>query len=223
MTPKEIVDGILADASGHLPSDDQRMHPMMVRHWVQNKRAKFMDEFTDFGKDIHPELYQDLGVLHLTETDQSEDQDVPWGCTIRYVCIPPLHQFPDMRGLSVSRANKRNPVIITYPDVAYQKSSNRLARAAGMVWGYMIGNKLYVMDYDGDIEYVNVRAVFAEPDNLIDCAGNVIKCFDYENDKYPVPDKMLDFIRRDIFTTELGITLNSPNDQQNDARESAPQ
>jgi hypothetical protein len=151
-------------------SDDERINIRQIRFWINGYRASGMFETTDFGKNIHPQFIQDLGVVPLQEVDKADSNcpQVEWGCTIKKVEIPKLIDFPDLRALSyVGYISKQNGFIINHPDQAMHKSATRFGKLKSRV--YPIGNHLYFMlaDCDSQLEYVNIRGVFENPEDVV--------------------------------------------------------
>ena len=179
-------------------SDDERINIRQIRFWINGYRASGMFETTDFGKDIHPQLIQDLGIVPLTEVDKSDSEcpKVDWGCTIKKVKIPKLIDFPDLRALSY---------------VGYLKSRV-----------YPIGDYLYFIlsDNDSELEYVNIRGVFENPEDVVTypTAGCEQKCYNPGADEYPMPRRLYEYVLTKVLRNELNWTTQAINDELNNAR-----
>jgi hypothetical protein len=205
-------------------SDDDRLNISQIKFWIQAYRAKAIFEYTNAGKDIDPQLIQDLGVLTLTEVDKSDSNcppDIDWGCTIKKVELPKFVDLPYNRGLMfVGYINKQTLIIIDRADVHEFKRATRFGKL--FTRGYLIGSTLYIVakDDDDEMNYINVRGVFEDPTKVsrFDAECNEI-CFDEANDQYPLPMRLYDFIVANIIQKELGLTLQTPNDEMNDARQ----
>ena len=112
---------------GQGDSDDDRLNIKQIKFWINGYRAAGIFAITDFGKDIDPQLVQDLGVIPLMEVDKADSEcpDVDWGCTVMKVVLPKLLDFPNLRALSyVGKVDKQTPFIVNYPDtVAFKKAT----------------------------------------------------------------------------------------------------
>jgi hypothetical protein len=204
-------------------SDDERINIRQIRFWINGYRASGMFETTDFGKDIHPQLIQDLGIVPLTEVDKSDSEcpKVDWGCTIKKVKIPKLIDFPDLRALSyVGYISKQGGFIINHPDQAILKSKTKFGNLKSRV--YPIGDYLYFIlsDNDSELEYVNIRGVFENPEDVVTypTAGCEQKCYNPGADEYPMPRRLYEYVLTKVLRNELNWTTQAINDELNNAR-----
>ena len=78
----------------------------------------------------------------------------------------------------------------------------------------MIGDYLYVFNAEG-MEYVNIRGVFENPEDLsmYDCDGS--DCYD-DNSEYPLPADMLQAINSGLMQGELRMLGITRSDTTND-------
>lgn len=223
MTLTEIQKNIFNIAKGGgLASDDSRLNGKLIKFWIRYYRSKKLLEYTDFGKEIYPEIVQDLGCLTLTDTDKSECPNVEFGCKIKKVEIPPLVDFPDNRGLTfVGLIDKQEPFSITSPDSIYWTRFRRFTPDSNRA--YMIGNTLYVVTPEmTELKYINVRGVFEDPTQItrVDSDGNTI-LFDEDNDNYPIMDGMVADLVEEILRKELKVALTTGHDIENDSLDNA--
>lgn len=212
MLLSEIIDDIINIASNFLPSDDERLNPRQVAYWIRHYREQALMQFTDYGKDINSELYQDLGTITLTEVDMAEDTTILWGDYSKKATLPEIVMFPENRGWSVSLLDKRSPVIVTTPDVIYFKAKSSFFCCCNIAYAHRIGKTMYITKCIPP-DYVNVRAVLANPEDI---DGD---CFDPATDHYPMPQAMIDTVKTLIMQKELGIGMNMPHDEQNNAKQ----
>ena len=210
--------------AGQGNSDDDRLNIKQIKFWINGYRASGMFQITDFGKDIDPQLLQDLGVVPLTEVDASDSScpNVPWGCTVKKIEIPRLIDFPDLRALDyVGKINKQSEFIVNYPNVASYKGKTKFGSLSSRV--YLIGTSLYFIlsKEDSDLEYVNVRGVFSQPEKVSGYAteGCDPKCFNDATDEYPMPERLYEFVLTSILRNELNWTQQAVNDELNNARQ----
>lgn len=208
---------------GQGDSDDDRLNIKQVKFWINGYRASGMFQITDFGKDIDPQLVQDLGVVPLLEVDKADSDcpDVDWGCTVKKIILPKLIDFPQMRALSyVGKIDKQSPFIVNYPDVVSYKQETRFGKLSNRV--YLIGQNLYfiLVGDDTEMQYVNIRGVFEQPEQVEvftseDCDP---VCYDASTDQYPMPTRLYEFVLERILRNELNWTQQAVNDELNNSR-----
>ena len=195
----------------------------MIKFWIKGYRAKFIHELTFAGKLIDPQLVQDLGAVPLVEVDQADSDcpDIEWGCKVLRTEIPKLIDLPNNRGLVwVGLIDKQTPIMLDYPDDSKFKRATRFGKQFNRA--YLISNNLYVVTKDtgADLKYINIRGVFEDPTEAFNyvAPGCEKKCYT-DNDPYPIPMRMYEPLTKSILATELNITINSVNDELNDARQ----
>jgi hypothetical protein len=204
-------------------SDDERLNIRQIRFWINGYRASGLFETTDWGKDIDPQLMQDLGVVPLVEVDKADSNcpKVEWGCTVKKVVLPKLIDFPNLRALGfVGKIDKLSSIIVNHPNVAQYKAATRFGGLSSRC--YLIGNTLYFMLVGNDImlEYVNIRAVFESPEDVVGYSSEGCEptCFDPATTPYPMPARLYEYVLKKILTNELGWTEQAVNDEMNNAR-----
>ena len=209
--------------AGQGNSDDDKLNIKQIRFWINGYRAVGMFDITNFGKNIDPQFIQDLGVVPLTEVDKA-DSDCPkvdWGCKVKYVDIPKLIDFPDLRALGfVGKIDKESEFIINHPNVSKYKAATRFGHLSSRV--KLIGQRLYFMLAGDDINicFANIRGVFEEPETVSGfptegCEG---VCYDPAKDDYPMPFRLYEFVLERILRNELQWTEQAVNDELNNAR-----
>lgn len=208
---------------GQGDSDDERLNIKQVKFWINGYRASGIFQITDFGKDIDPQLIQDLGVVPLVEVDKADSEcpDVEWGCVVKKVIIPKLIDFPELRALSyVGKIDKQSPFTINFPDVVNYKAETRFGHLSNRA--FLIGQNLYLIlvGDDTEIEYVNIRGVFELPDEIeaYPTEGCESRCYDSSIDPYPMPARLYEFVLQRILGNELNWTQQAVNDELNNAR-----
>ncbi len=217
-------------AGGQGNNDDSALNIRQIEFWVRAYRAKGILTTTDYGKSIDPQMVQDLGCIPLVEVDMSDPQDSgeecpvcpEWGCTIKRIDIPKLVDFPYNRGMVfVGKIDKRTPFILDAADVSQFKEATAFGKQ--MNRAYLIGNRMYFRLYgnDRDMEYVNVRGVFEDPATVYQWVkpGCDPKCYDPLKDEYPMPLSMYDFVTTNILQKELNITMQTQEDELNNAKD----
>ena len=205
-------------------SDDERLNIKQIKFWINGYRASGIFESTNWGKDIDPQYIQDLGVVPINDVDKADSEcpKVEWGCVIKKVTIPKLIDFPELRALSyVGKIDKDSEFIINHPNVSKYKASTRFGHLSSRA--KLIGQTLYLILVGDDInmEYINIRGVFEEPETVIGFAteGCTPECYDSATDDYPMPLRLYEYVLSKILGTELGWTSQAVNDEINNARQ----
>jgi hypothetical protein len=205
-------------------SDDDRLNIRQIRFWINGYRASAIFQATDWGKDIDPQLVQDLGVVPFQEVDASDSScpDVPWGCSVKKVVIPKLIDFPDLRALDfVGLINKQSEFIVNYANVASYKRDTKFGKLSSRA--YLIGNTLYFIlsKAHEDLEHINIRGVFEQPEEVFGYAteGCEPKCYDPSTDEYPMPARLYEVVLVSILRNELNWSSQAINDELNNARQ----
>jgi hypothetical protein len=205
-------------------SDDERLNIKQIKFWISSYRAKGVFDITEYGKQIDPQLVQDLGVLKLKEVDKADSEcpKVDWGCKIKYVDIPKLVDLPHNRALVfVGLIDKQTPIIIDYADVHIFKRAtkfgNRFNRA------YFINNRLYIVhrEEDNSLRYINFRGVFERPEEVTvyDKDNPKGRKFNDAVDEYPMPMRLYEYVLTKILTNEFQVSMQTVNDELNNARQ----
>lgn len=218
---KFYVDNLSNTLSGLLPSDDSLLVDPQLQYWFNQYRSKLIYQFTDYGKQIHSELYQDLGAWEVEQVDKAEDPALKWGGTIlRFKNpIPEMIQFPMNRGMWIGGLGKQTPFVWTTVENAIYKPQNRFAKNAGVKWVYLIGQTPYILDCctnDTDLKWVNLRGVLTDPTkgNYYYSNGSGI-AFNRETSTYPMNMGFADLITKSIIQTEFNISSQT-KDNSND-------
>jgi hypothetical protein len=205
-------------------SDDERLSISMIKFWIRGYRAKAIFELTAAGKQVDPQLVQDMGILTLSEVDKSDSEcpKVEWGCSIKKVTIPKLVDWPDNRAIIfIGLIDKQTPIILDHSDTHIFKRATRFGKL--MHRAYLIGNTFYVVtkDNESELKYINVRGVFENPTEVSKYPnpGCEEVCFNEDTDEYPIPMRLYEAITRNILINELQMTLQTVNDELNNARQ----
>jgi hypothetical protein len=192
-------------------SDDERLQISQVKFWIQYYRADGINQFTDNGKNIDPQLIQDLGVIPLVEVDKTDADcpDVQWGCTVKKVVLPKFVGFPLGRAVSfLGKIDKRTPFIKGDANTEHFKSQTRFGKLLSR--GSIIGQNYYLelSKNDADLEFMNARGVFEDPTSVSSYAvkGCEPKCFDDGLDEYPLPLNLYVYVLTNILQKELGVS-----------------
>ena len=221
------IRNIARNGQGDHDDVQTRLSIKQIKFWIQQYRAFAIMEGTDYGKEIDQDYIQDLGMVPLTEVDMADPQcpcEPKWGCVIKKLVIelPDLVDFPDNRSLVfVGKIDRITPIVIDTSDTTVYERETRYGKLFNRA--YRINNNLYfyLREKDADMKYVNIRAVFEDPTKVSrythpNCEPT---CYDDAKDAYPMPIHLNDYITTNILQKELNVTLNTINDQMNNAKD----
>ena len=209
--------------NGQGNSDDDLLTISQIKFWIQYYRAEGILQTTNYGKDIHPQMVQDLGYVPFVEVDASDSNSptVTRGFKIKKVTVPKFVDFPKDRAVAfVGKIDKREPFILGNADTDYFKSSTQFGTMMSRVT--MIGNNMYFQlnDNDSELEYINIRGVFEDPTEVDQyaVAGCKPTCFNDATSEYPLPLNLYVYVLTNILQKELQFTEQAVNDELNNAR-----
>jgi len=213
--------------AGQGGSDDDTLGIRQIKFWIQGYRAEGIEQLTDYGKDIDPQLVTDFGVLKLEEVDKSDSEcpvGVDWGCTIKKVKIPKLVGLPRDRALLfIGKIDKQSGFVRDHANVHEFVKETRFGRMFNRY--YLVGNTVYIelRKKDANLCYINGRGVVEDPSkvdvHVLNEEGEcVTTCWDDAINEYPLTMKLYRFITTSILQTELGMTLQTVNSLLNNAQ-----
>jgi hypothetical protein len=208
-------------------SDDERLGIRQIKFWIQGYRAEGIEQVTDFGKDIDPQLVTDFGIFPLEEVDKSDTNcppEIDWGCTIKKFTIPKLVSLPLNRALMfVGKIDKQTSFVRDNANVHEWVKDTRFGPLFNRY--YLIGNTVYVElnKKDANMKYAHARGVAEDPTKVdkfeLNNQGECVKiCYDDAVDEYPLTMKLYRFVTSNILQIELGLTLQTVEDLLNNAQ-----
>tara|TARA_B110000858_G_scaffold133209_1_gene151498 strand:- start:1642 stop:2352 length:711 start_codon:yes stop_codon:yes gene_type:complete len=215
MTLNEIAYNLLNLIRGGKSHHDENISLDQIKFNVRHYRAVLVRR--DFQRNgmITRHLEQSLGCMELEKVDGSQCCGLDIGCMVYKTKLPVPRtlrfNFEDaITFVGAADGLTRIPLvsssIIKY--VQYEKYTSEKKKA------YMIGDYLYVFNAEG-MEYVNIRGVFENPEDLsmYDCDGS--DCYD-DNSEYPLPADMLQAINSGLMQGELRMLGITRSDTTND-------
>lgn len=215
MTLNEIAYNLLNLIRGGKSHHDENISLDQIKFNVRHYRAVLVRR--DFQRNgmITRHLEQSLGCMQLEKVDGSQCCGLDIGCMVYKTKLPVPRtlrfNFEDaITFVGAADGLTRIPLvsssIIKY--VQYEKYTSEKKKA------YMIGDYLYVFNAEG-MEYVNIRGVFENPEDLsmYDCDGS--DCYD-DNSEYPLPADMLQAINSGLMQGELRMLGITRSDTTND-------
>jgi hypothetical protein len=224
-TFNELVFDIMELVRGGQISDDTDLSRRNIAYHLANQRALWLrNEYNKSGRKIDPHLEQDLGCLELEEVDAADCCDITSGCTAlrtkkKIPALIELHSGP-----AITRVGPVNKISKPFSFDPFQKAvysmHNKYGKKAPV--SFLLNDYIYLLIQDPamqTLDYVNVRGVFANPEDLQDFSCDVTNnsCFSYD-DEYPINNWMVPYMKEQILK-QLGLSMQMPKDEANDAKE----
>lgn len=215
---------------GGIPSDDSRLNPRQVYAWVAYYRAKLMYDLKEkLKKDNQIDQYvQDLGCIKLVCVDKADCCDGAIKIYDFYKKLekplPKLLPLPGMKALYfVGLIDKVTSIPVGNAFKAKYQKYDTFAKRQRFCW--TIGQQVYFdLPPTDDLEYVNIRAIFENPEdaNAYTCGGidPLNPCVDGDAE-YPIPGYLIQPMMEAIMKNELNLTIKTSGmqDTRNDGQE----
>lgn len=222
ITLNELTYDILETVRNHRIVDDLDIDERQVHYLIHNQRALWIRrELNQPGRNLDPNLIQDLGCVDLEIADRSECPDMPIGCSIlRTKCTIPttieLHDKPAITRVGPVDRLGENYSFVPYHQAVYSGNGKFNQRA---IFAFLHNNRIYIKasGLAGQaLEKINIRGVFEDPTN-VDCFCNCDGSVCYSNDeKYPLNRWMVPFIK-DPIIKQFMLSQQMPEDNANDS------
>lgn len=220
----ELIYDVMELMRGHQISDDTELSERQILYHINNQRALWIrNEYNKPGRTIDSQIEQDLGCLKIVEADAADCCEVTSGCVVLRTekKIPNLIELHS--GPALTRVGPVHKLNIPFSFTNYQKAlySTENKYGAKAVYAFLLNNYIYLIIKDPAllmIDYINVRGVFANPQDLEDfrCEDSS-NCFSYD-EEYPINNWMIPYIKEQVLN-QFGIALQIPKDTANDADE----
>ena len=188
MTEKELAYTILNSFGGSHSDDNDLRSLRQIRSWIHTERANILLNFTDTGRSLPEELFQELGDITFARDSSN----------LFFAELPKIIYFNKKTGIKIRVNGEMISLCTRYKDEAYKKNLHleKTSRA------YAVGTKLYIR-YFSDLTTAsidaNIDAVLFEPVK----APN----YNWQTDTYPINAEILKAIKQQAKESEQ-IILN---------------
>lgn len=225
MTLNQLVYDTLELIKANQISDDVDIDARQLEfHW-NTERALLLREMLKKGSKIDSQVEQDFGCLDVVEVDASD-------CCIDTECIllrtsvklPPLIDTDGKIGLT--RVGPIHKLDLPFSIVSYDQAqySGEGKYTNNMAFVFILNGYLYIKTSNPQWELlgkINARGIVENPSDLqtFNMCNSDSPCFS-KDDLYPINGWMIPIIR-DRILKRLGITLQIPKDNSNDANDNA--
>lgn len=199
-----IIDDIYNILRDNNVSESENLSRIQVEQWIHQYRAYLIKQDLDKGRDINESYVQTIGPLHISKVrncptdgyNYKSDEELPKFIDLHFgsglICVKDL----DGNLIQVGTETKAKYQI----DRKYT-CNDYIA--------YLKGNHLYIMGPE-HLEYVRIDGILEDP-------TSIGECFDRDDTPYPVPANMIPTIKDMIFSKELNLMLQMPNDTTNNS------
>lgn len=219
-TYNELAYDILEVLNNNNISDDEDVSIEHIMYQFNLQRALWIrNEYNKPGRTIDPQIEQDLGCLELEESDTADCCEINTGCIILRTkkIIPKLIEFHDKSG--ITRLGPVSKVALPFNFTTYDKaiyaSFNKYAKG---VFAFLLNQRIYCIITDSKynyLDYINLRGVFENPEDLKEFQCNDEACFTYDK-QYPVNAWMIPYLTEQVLN-KYGISTKFPKDITNNA------
>ena len=217
-TLNELVYDIKNPANGGFQSDDVAVSDRQVAYWVNDTRDMLIGQLFSAKKAIPDTIIQHLECVEMDCLDPAECCDISSCARVLRSTqkLPRTIQRNDRNTiLSVSSVDKT----VGFTETTYfRQRTNAHNRYTGKKPRWFIKNDYLYITNEKVLDNVSVSGIFEDPTEGImfnDCEGT--PCFTWDSD-YPVTTRMARLITTLVLKERLGITAQTPNDENNDAR-----
>jgi len=214
-TANEIIFNVRNLYSEGVSNRDYSFSDRQILYWAKYVRNDLLYKDLKNADIINPQYEQDFGCIKLNKIDQANCTEVKWGENLLTATIPKLLDLKDNAGLTfLGLVDKVTSIPVNVTDgilddhAPYKRKSGMSAQ--------IIGNRVYIYG-NNDLCYINVRGIADDPTTVQSCGiDNVVKCFDFDKDCYPIPSHLEKAMYDMIFTHTMPIILRSLSDKKND-------
>lgn len=200
-TEKEIVYSILNSLRGSHSDNNEMISERLIRSWVNTERANILLQFTDAGRSISEENYQDI-LLNVNKTGDSISN-------IYYQKIPKIIFFNKRTGVRI--IHKSNTVLMCTKSQHRHYSKNEYTKNLDRTW--IIGNKMFFYLKNGteNTEELDINAVLYNPSDQEE--------YDWETSPYPLQSELITVLKTVVLEKNSGIINPGLNDNDNNFKQ----
>lgn len=185
--------------------------------WVHEIRAMLISQAIGKRQDISDVWIQELPCMELELVDSSDC------CFITTDCYILKTKLKVPTTVETALDNLILRVTTPYGDIIsksnpFEAKYNRYNKYSGSKRQWYLNNGYLYITNETLLEYVNIFAIFEDPEELTNYLGcsNVTGCFNWDS-KYPCSLKMANDITNIIMQTKVTSFLQMPFDTTNDA------
>lgn len=199
-------------------TDDERIAYRQVAEWIRQYRSLWLVQDQAKNRTISDNVSQDLGCVEMERVDKAECCTAEEGCMIlkSVLAIPTPIDYQQWDGLTyVGDISKQHGF---EPSVAVRAYWDQFNKYTAKVPKYYYHQGHIYITVKQFIKYLNVKGVFEDPTDaarFATCDGD--PCYT-DDMSYPITGKMFAFIKEQIMRKELGMSLQTITDLDNNAQ-----
>lgn len=223
ITLNELAYSLFEDIRGSIKDSDD----IDIREFyfaIHTQRALWIDKTSITERDL-ASLEQNLGCLQLERVDSGsycKNPAIETGYTLMRTVKDIPKPIIKNGAFLITRVGGIDQHQVNFSFVSINKarfSGNGKFNKNG-IFSYYMDNKIFIKSKDPlshAIEYINVRGVFENPEDLggFICCNND-PCYS-PNSPYPIPAKLIDYMLGEIRKNKLQFIQNLPSDRANDS------
>jgi len=220
MTENKAIYSILDKLKPHL-TDDTDITPRHISFDLANQRALFIRNELNKGRNIDPDIIQDLGCVEMEVADTAECCDITTGCYVMRTKleIPPTIETHKTTGITRIGSVDKTKKEFSRTTFEASKWVGNGKYNTNEIFAYKANNRIYVIsksDRPKFLTHINIRGIFENPNDVsafTNCSTGA-SCFSGDS-KYPLKSWMYSYIEGTILNLYMK-RYNLPADILND-------
>jgi hypothetical protein len=200
---KSIVYDLLNLIRNGQPVDDEPISEKQIEAWVHHYRSLFIKRDLDKGKKPNPDYIQNINNISLVfDSDKSIYKTS--------IDIPKSIDFNYKSGITFIGDKYGNQIQLIPEKRAKWQTYNKWTQDE--TTAYLNNSRLYIYNSKG-LTSIYIRGIFENPVEAAEANGDT---YNYDS-VYPIPMDLIPGLKREILKAELGIILETPNDDSNNS------
>lgn len=200
---KTLIFDLLNIIRAAKPNDDEPISEKQIEFWIHSYRAVYLKRDLDKGKMPNPDYIQSINNISL-EYDSAKKE------YRSYIDIPNTLDLNNKSGITFIGDVYGNQIqLISEKRVNWQKY-NKWTQDDTIA--YLSNGRVYIYNSKG-LDSFYIRGVFQNPIEASEANGGT---YNYDS-PYPIPMSIISSLKKDILKNELGIEVQSPSDDINNA------
>lgn len=200
---KTLIFDLLNIIRAAKPSDDEPISEKQIEFWIHSYRAVYLKRDLDKGKMPNPDYIQSINNISL-EYDSAKKE------YRSSIDIPNTLDLNNKSGITFIGDVYGNQIqLISEKRVNWQKY-NKWTQDDTVA--YLSNGRVYIYNSKG-LDSFYIRGVFQNP---IEASEANEGTYNYDS-PYPIPMNIISSLKKDILKNELGIEVQSPSDDINNA------
>ena len=220
VTLRSIATDVLLIVRGSKISRSETISLRQIESWIDEYRSLLIKQDMDKGKIPNPDYIQEIDHLKLEAIDTAGTNMTINGISAENIILRTELEIPKTIDLNFKSGfmyigTVDGTEIQFIPEGRSKWQSFKKYTSNDSIC-FLRGGYLYIMN-NKPIEFISVRGIFEVPSE-VGRFINPITNQPYFNldSKYPIPINMVSTLKQMILKGELGITIQSPSDNQNE-------